>query len=248
MRKNGTGWEGEINAISFSTQQVFSMNPEKLICDTPLLRHIRSNLSKFKIVNTAQKGNIHAAVAITVVDVSSDPGLSILSIVHYEDHDAALVLTRRSSRLKDHSGQWAFPGGQMETNESAEETALRELKEEVGLALHPENIIGRLDDFSTRSGFTITPVVVWGGSGVRLIPNPEEVSSIHRIPIAEFLRPDAPLLEEIPESKHPILRMPVGDSHIAAPTAALIYQFREVAILGKSTRVSHYEQPYFAWQ
>jgi len=224
------------------------MGTIELICDQPLLNHITSNLSKFEILNADRKGNKQAAVAITIVDVSHDPGLFDLSIDSYEDHDAALILTRRSSNLKDHSGQWAFPGGQMDADESPEDTALRELEEEVGLALNHENIIGLLDDFTTRSGFTITPVVTWGGPGVILTPNPAEVSSIHRIPIAEFLRPDAPMLEKIPESKHPVLRMPVGDSYIAAPTAALIYQFREVAILGKSTRVSYYEQPYFAWQ
>jgi len=224
------------------------MESTELICDKTLLQRIKSNLSKFDIVHIQRKGNKHAAVAITVVDVSKEPGLNGIPVVHYHKDDAALILTRRSTTLKDHSGQWAFPGGQTDGNESAEETALRELEEEVGLTLAHENIIGLLDDFSTRSGFTITPVVIWGGAGVSLTPNPEEVSSIHRIPIAEFLRPDGPILENIPESKHPILRMPVGDSYIAAPTAALIYQFREVAILGKSTRVSHFEQPYFAWQ
>jgi len=144
-------------------------------------------------------------------------------------------------------GQWAFPGGRMDAGESPEDTALRELAEEVGLKLRHDRVIGRLDDFTTRSGFTVTPVVVWGGPGVDLTPNPAEVESIHRIPIAEFLRNDAPILEEIPESRNPVLLMPVGNSWIAAPTAALIYQFREVAILGKNTRVAHYEQPFFAW-
>jgi hypothetical protein len=97
------------------------------------------------------------------------------------------------------------------------------------------------------SGFIITPVVIWGGSGVDLTPNPAEVKSLHRIPIAEFMREDAPILQKIPESMNPVLLMPVGVTWIAAPTAAMIYQFREVAILGKGTRVAHYEQPCFAW-
>ena len=90
-------------------------------------------------------------------------------------------------------------------------------------------------------------MVIWGGSGVDLISNPAEVKTIHRIPIAELMREDAPILQQIPESRHPVLLMPVGVTWIAAPTGALIYQFREVAILGKNTRVAHYEQPYFAW-
>ena len=135
----------------------------------------------------------------------------------------------------------------MDEGETPESTALRELQEEVGVDLGPERIIGRLDDYTTRSGFVITPVVIWGGRDLDLARNPAEVRSIHRIPITEFMREDAPLLETIPESENPVLMMPVGYSWIASPTGAMIYQFREVAILGKDTRVAHYEQPYFAW-
>jgi 8-oxo-dGTP pyrophosphatase MutT (NUDIX family) len=162
--------------------------------------------------------------------------------------DAALILTRRSSRLKHHAGQWAIPGGRLEEGETPEETALRELEEEVALRLPQERIMGRLDDFATRSGFIMTPIVIWGGLEAQLMPNPEEVRSVHRIPIREFLRPDAPILEDVSHSPHPILYMPVGNSWIASPTAALLYQFREVAILGNETRVAHFEQPMFAWR
>ena len=218
-----------------------------LICDNKLLRHIQTNIERFDVKIHPRQGVRRAAVAITVVDVSDDPGIYGMTGNENKTHHAALILTRRSARLKNHPAQWAFPGGRMDAGERAEDTALRELDEEVGLQLDSDRIIGRLDDFATRSGFVITPVVVWGGRGIDLTPNPAEVSSIHRIPIEEFLRDDAPLLEESKESQHPVLRMPVGSSWIAAPTAAIIYQFREVAILGKDTRVAHYEQPYFAW-
>ena len=82
---------------------------------------------------------------------------------------------------------------------------------------------------------------------MHLQPNPAEAASAHCIPLAEFLRTDAPLLEPVDTSPHPVLRMPVGDDWIAAPTAAIIYQFREVCLLGNATRVAHYEQPTFAW-
>ena len=110
------------------------------------------------------------------------------------------------------------------------------------------DVLGRLDGFTTRSGFAIAPVVVWAGAGRELAFDPLEVASIHRIPIAEFMREDAPMLDAMPESEHPVLRMPVGDTWIAAPTAAMIYQFREVCILGRHTRVAHFEQPRFAWR
>ncbi|MBA4369290.1 MAG: CoA pyrophosphatase [Desulfobacterium sp.] len=189
-----------------------------------------------------------AAVAVTIVDVLDETGVYGLQPRENQKQDAALILTRRASNLKAHSGQWSFPGGKMEKGETPEQTALRELEEEVGLRLSLDHIIGRLDDFSTRSGYTIKPVVVWGGTGKRLTPNPEEVESIHRIPIEEFLREDAPILHQTGISENPMLLMPVGDSWIAAPTAAIIYQFREVAILGNSTRVAHFDQPVFAWK
>ena len=219
----------------------------EFICNEALLQHIRGNLRKFKVLPHGEKDLKKAAVAITIVDVFHGPDMHGRPVPDRWDNNAALILTRRTSSLKHHSGQWAFPGGRIERGESEEEAALRELREEVGLKLNSDRVIGRLDDFTTRSGFIITPVVIWGGSGLDLTPNPAEVKSLHRITIAEFMRPDAPILQSIPESKNPVLLMPVGVTWIASPTAALIYQFREVAILGQDTRVAHFEQPYFAW-
>lgn len=186
-------------------------------------------------------------MAVTVVEAG--PGADVYGIApnrHWEN-EAALILTQRSARLNKHAGQWAFPGGRMDPGETPEQTALRELGEEVGLFLEPSRVIGRLDDFTTRSGFVISPVVIWGGKAPEMRPSPAEVASIHRIPVREFLRPDAPVLQKNTKTEHPILLMPVGNSWIAAPTAAIIYQFREAAVMGNSTRVAHYEQPYFAW-
>jgi len=219
-----------------------------LVFNEKLLQHIHLNLKRFHSRTHLKKGGKSAAVAITIVAVSHDSYVYGMSEHEHKNDNAALVLTRRAAKLKQHSGQWAFPGGSLDKNESPEDAALRELSEEVGLKLGHDRILGRLDDFTTRSGFIITPVVVWGGSDVNLTPNPAEVESIHRIPIKEFMREDAPLLEEVPGNGNPILLMPVGNSWIAAPTAALIYQFREVAILGRDTRVAHFEQPFFGWK
>ena len=159
-----------------------------------------------------------------------------------------MILTRRAASLRQHSGQWALPGGRMDDGESAEQAALRELHEEIGLKLGADAIMGRLDDFATRSGYVITPLVVWAGTARHIAPNPGEVQSIHRIPVTEFQRADAPILNARQGSEHPVLRMPVGESWIAAPTAAFLYQFREVCIEGLDTRVAHFEQPEFAWK
>lgn len=217
-----------------------------LLCTAKLRQHIAGNISGHRRLALPAAKLHQAAVAICVVDYHGEGGLDGLGPV--PDESAALILTRRAKTMKNHPGQWALPGGRMDTGESPAQAALRELSEEVGLELTTDRVLGCLDDFITRSGFIITPVVVWGGPGVVLVKNDREVSSIHRIPCAEFLRRDAPLLETASSSHHPVLFMPVGDSWIAAPTAAMLLQFREVALLGREIRVGHYEQPTFAWR
>ena len=158
------------------------------------------------------------------------------------------MLTRRAETLRSHAGQWAFPGGHIDEGETAEQAALRELAEEVGVVLGETAVVGRLDDYATRSGYVITPVVVWAGAAREALPQEAEVASIHRIPLAEFLRTDAPMLNQVRGAEHPVLRMPVGERWIAAPTAAFLYQFRELCLLGRPTRVAHFDQPVFAWK
>lgn len=217
-----------------------------LLCTSELRQIIHHRIEDFQRLSMPVAHLQRAAVAICVVDYQGAGGLSGLGTQAPES--AALILTRRSKKLKNHPGQWALPGGRMETGEEPSETALRELREEVGLTLHPNRVVGALDDFVTRSGFIITPVVVWGGTDVELVKNDREVASIHRVPCSELLRRDAPLLETSGDGNNPVLFMPAGDSWIAAPTAALLFQFREVALLGREVRVSHYEQPSFAWR
>ncbi len=159
---------------------------------------------------------------------------------------AAVLLTRRAAGLRRHGGQWALPGGSVDAGETATEAARRELHEEVGLALPAHEVLGLLDDYATRSGWVITPVVAWLGEARALVPDPGEVASLHRIPLAELLRPDAPMLEAGDEPQRPVLRMPVGQGWIAAPTGAVLYQFRELCLLGRPTRVAHFDQPEFA--
>ena len=221
---------------------------DNIICDENLLQHIRANLNMFEVETQATTGLKQAAVALTVVNIRHNPCIYNIPYAEGWWQQAAIVLTQRAAKLRKHAGQWALPGGRMDVGESPEETALRELEEEVGLQLEADRVIGRLDDFTTRSGYVMTPVVIWGGTEIELTPNPAEVASVHRIPLREFMRPDAPILHRVPEREQPILIMPIGDSWIAAPTGAIIYQFREVAILGNDVRVAHYEQPFFAWQ
>lgn len=217
-------------------------------CDDCLRRRIAANLAAFDPIENKVEDARHAAVAITVTDAGFGPDLPGLRQFDAWQPDAALILTRRSKKLRNHAGQWALPGGRLDPGEAPPQTALRELREEVDVHLPPASVLGALDDFVTRSGFVMSPVVLWGGPGLRPAPDPTEVASVHRIPLSEFLREDAPWLDRVHTSEHPMLRMPVGDSFIAAPTAALIYQFREVCLFARHVRVAHYEQPTFAWK
>lgn len=159
----------------------------------------------------------------------------------------ALLLTLRASGLRAHSNQWALPGGRCDEGETPAQAALRELHEELGVELGAGDVLGVLDDYPTRSGYLITPVVVWADSGVALSPNPDEVASVHRIALADIEQDDAFSFTTIPESTRRVIRFHHEGDFIHAPTAALIYQFREV-LAGRATRVVDLEQPVFAWK
>ena len=209
---------------------------------------LRERLDAFRPATLAPEGRRHAAVAVPVTEVGHGANLPGLP-THERWSDApALLLTRRAADLRSHAGQWALPGGRIDAGEAPEQAALRELAEEVGLALDAAAVLGRLDDYATRSGYLITPIVVWAGEARRMVPNAAEVAGIHRIPASELLREDAPMLDTVRGADHPVLRMPVGESWIAAPTAAVLYQFRELCLLGRATRVAHFDQPDFAWR
>jgi 8-oxo-dGTP pyrophosphatase MutT (NUDIX family) len=217
-----------------------------MLLDTALRETVARHLARWPVQRTVHGEHRHAAVAVALCEEGSGAQLPGIATPAGWSDAAALILTRRSAALGKHPGQWALPGGRVDEGESPSQAALRELAEEVGLFLPATAVLGELDDYRTHSGFVITPVVVWAGAARELTPNAAEVASIHRIPVREFMRADAPLLEPSEDPARPVLRMPVGHSWIAAPTAAVLYQFREVCIAARATRVAHFEQPLFA--
>lgn len=202
------------------------------IFDVALRQTIAARLSAFAREERAGDGLKRAAVAIAIVP---------------HDDGAGFLLTRRAPRLNSHGGQWALPGGRLDKGESASEAALRELEEEVSLKASADDVLGTLDDYPTRSGYLITPVVVWVPDIAAMKANPAEVASIHAFALAELERTDSPVFLAIPESERPVIRILLGDSHVHAPTAAVLHQFGEVALAGRWTRVAHFEQPVWAW-
>jgi 8-oxo-dGTP pyrophosphatase MutT (NUDIX family) len=161
---------------------------------------------------------------------------------------AAFLLCRRSSRLNSHSAQWALPGGRLDPGEDAVAAALRELDEELGMTLDPAAVLGLMDDYETRSGYVITPVVMWAGGRGEVHPHPDEVRAAYRIGLHQLLRDDSPRFIDIPESDRPVVQLPLGRDLIHAPTAAVIVQFRWLGLEGRDDPVQGFEQPVFAWK
>jgi 8-oxo-dGTP pyrophosphatase MutT (NUDIX family) len=133
-----------------------------------------------------------------------------------------------------------LPGGRLEAGETVEDAALREIAEEIGLVLLPDALLGRLDDFPTRSGHLITPLVLWADAA-QLTANPDEVEAAYTVPLDDLDRPGNPRWQ-------PLLHFALADSTVYAPTAAILYQFREQAVHGRAVRVADVEQPRFAWR
>lgn len=205
--------------------------------DDVLRERIRAELERFERSPIADPRLRRAAVAIVLVP--SERG-----------GEACFVLTRRPRGLRRHGGQFALPGGRVDAGEEIADAALREIREEIGLNIGDAGILGWLDDFGTRSGFRVSPAVVWAGAVREIRPDPAEVESVFRIPLWDLNRPEIPTLHHSEGSDHPVLAAPfetLGHA-VYAPTAAILYQFREVGLNGRATRVAHFEQPRFAWK
>lgn len=243
--------------------------------DEDLRSRIASHLDRHERLELPLEGRRHAAVAILLVDseagsdsvdphpwdregmqkIPTEAGVKGLD-ASLDGHmngvagGAAFVLCRRAARLSTHSAQWALPGGRLDAGETVIDAALRETHEEVGVLLDESAVLGVLDDYATRSGYVMTPVVVWGGAHLELAPSPDEVLAAYRIGLHELSRDDSPRFISIPESDRPVVQVPLSGDLIHAPTGAVLVQFRWVGLegrLGDECRVVDFEQPVFAW-
>jgi 8-oxo-dGTP pyrophosphatase MutT (NUDIX family) len=123
----------------------------------------------------AELAHTAASVLVPIVDRAS--GLSV-------------IFTKRTTHLKAHSGQVSFPGGRAEPEDPTPEfTALREAQEEIGLAMESVEVLARLPDYHTRTGFRVTPVVGLLTPPLALVPDPREVEEVFEVPLEVLLDP-----------------------------------------------------------
>ncbi|WP_406813552.1 NUDIX hydrolase [Mycobacterium sp. M23085] len=234
--------------------------------DQALRARIRNNLAGHRRRALIDPTKRHAAVAVVLVD--SEVGEDRVDPVSVDEWNAgrpmpashldgrmvdvsggaAFLLCRRASRLSSHAAQWALPGGRLDPGETAVEAALRELREEVGIELPDSAVLGMLDDYPTRSGYVITPVVLWAGGRLELRPAPDEVVAVYRVGLHQLQRADSPRFVTIPESTRPVVQIPLGNDLIHAPTGAVLLQLRWLCLEGRADPVDDLEQPVFAWK
>ena len=133
-----------------------------------ILPQLRDRLCNYR----PSPARVDAAVLIPVTDTAAPE----------------LILTKRASHMSSHAGEVAFPGGKRESSDmSVIATALRESREEIGLAEDRVDVIGEMDTFTSRVGLSVQPIVGMVPGDVPLIANPSEIESIFRVPVDFFL-------------------------------------------------------------
>lgn len=126
------------------------------------------------------------------------PEAGVLVAVTDHPDGPEVILTRRASRLSSHAGEVAFPGGKRDPGDmSILATALRESHEEIGLPPDAVRVIGSLSQVVSKHGFLVTPFLGVIAADIKLVPNPDELESLFRVPLRFLLDPRQLQLERL---------------------------------------------------
>lgn len=163
-------------------------------------------------------------------DVSLPPGrklrpAGVLVGVSVQGDDAHVILTKRSSALKHHPGQIAFPGGKMDaTDADVTAAALREAQEEIGLPPAQVRVIGSLSDHETVTGFQVTPVLALIEGAFAVRPEPGEVEEVFTVPLAHVMQPENYVIESRRwrGTRRHYFAVPYGPYYIWGATARML--------------------------
>ncbi len=188
----------------------------------------------------AKRGDLDTSLALgdtTPRPLTRSPGkdlipAAVLVPLVQRDDGLTILLTQRTAHLANHAGQVSFPGGRVEAGDADPvAAALRETEEEIGLHPGAVNVLGRLDDFVTSTGFMVVPVVGLIQPPLTLVPDPFEVAEIFEVPLAFVLDPSNhqrhSRITQAGETRY-YYAMPYNDHYIWGATASMLVNLYEV--------------------
>jgi 8-oxo-dGTP pyrophosphatase MutT (NUDIX family) len=186
------------------------------LADPPPLHELLTVDDLEKLRENSQVPLKDAAVLLLVVD---HPG------------ERTVVFTQRTAHLADHAGQISFPGGRTHAEDlTPERTALREAEEEIGLDPARVEILGRLPEYRTGTGFAVTPIVGWTRPPIQYRPDPDEVADVFEVPLGFLLDPRNHRYDSAyfrGRIRH-YWAMPFGERYIWGATAAMLVTFHRL--------------------
>jgi 8-oxo-dGTP pyrophosphatase MutT (NUDIX family) len=177
-------------------------------------------------INAALLGGVPPDAAYLVRDFYPKAPIAAAVLIPIVDHSSGLtvLLTQRSSHLKNHAGQISFPGGRLEKGETPLQAAMREAQEEIGLAADYIEVVGYLEPQLIISGFWVTPIVAFVRPGFDLSLDPNEVDDTFEIPLSYILDETNHQSRErrIGEAAVQVYDIPFGERRIWGATAGML--------------------------
>ncbi|WP_085619702.1 CoA pyrophosphatase [Thalassospira alkalitolerans] len=179
-------------------------------------------------------GSKSRARAFAEGELIARPAAVLVPLVRREE-GLHVIFTRRTDHLSDHAGQISFPGGRQEDYDlTLEETALRETEEEIGLVRRHVELVGRLDDYYTVTGYQVTPVVGFVTPPFDIVPDAQEVAEVFEVPLQFILEPRNQKLQTVTfdGARRRYFAIPYREYYIWGATAGMLVNFSEVLKAG----------------